>query len=108
MSGVAVQRDSSKAAHLAAGSTLCQEVAQQGGMVHRPAVLQQQQQAAERQAAGEQAVEVRVAAGQQRLAVQAGARPRICRRCGGSTNAPKDQSGRQGQGGGQQGGRRAA
>lgn len=47
-------------------------------MVCRPAVLEQQQQAAERQAAAQQAVEVGVAAGQQRLAVQAGPRPRIC------------------------------
>lgn len=69
---------SSACTHLAAGSTLCQEVAQQSGVVGRPAVLQQQHQAAERQAAAQQAVEVGVAAGQQRLAMQAWPRPGIC------------------------------
>lgn len=48
-------------------------------MVSRPAVFQQQQQAAEGHSAAEQAVEVRVAAGDERLAVQTWARAGICR-----------------------------
>lgn len=47
-------------------------------MVLRPAVFEEQEEGAERQAAAEQAVQVWVAAGQQRLPVQAGARACVC------------------------------
>lgn len=65
-------------AHLAAGSALCQEIAQQGGVVGGPSILQQQEQAAQWQAAAQQAVQVGVPAGQQRLAVQPRAGAGIC------------------------------
>lgn len=44
----------------------------------RPAVIQEQQQAAERQAAAQVTVKVWVPGGDQRLAVEAGARAWIC------------------------------